>query len=123
MEDELDKLAQGIEAYGSLDYRQAFSLLLPLAEQGFAEAQCIMGDMYWLGQGTEKDMEKAMAWYHKAAQQGHANACNTLGCLYWGMVNPDEGRKWYRKAIDNGFDMYTQEWIDRFVTGDRKSDN
>ena len=110
-------LQPGIDAFGRNDYYSAYSMLLPMAEQGYAEAQCIIGDIYWLGLGRDKDFQEAMRWLHKAAEQGHANACNTLGCIYTTGgpdLDPDEetAKKWYRRAIENGFDMYTQEWID-----------
>ena len=47
-----------------------------------------------------------MKWYRKAADQGHHNAQNDIGELYyngWGVVrNYEEAMKWYQKAADQG---------------------
>jgi TPR repeat protein len=110
-------LQEGIEAFQREEYDRAFDLLLPIAQQGNAEAQCIVGDMYWLGWGTGKDFQEAMRYFLKSAQQGHPNACNTLGCLYTtggpGLEpSPEKANLWYRKAVENGFDMYDKEWVE-----------
>lgn len=39
--------------------------------------------MYALGQGVPRDDGKAVAWYRKAAEQGHARAQNDLGSMYY----------------------------------------
>ncbi|WP_049832244.1 tetratricopeptide repeat protein [Aeromonas media] len=44
------------------------------AEQGLAEAQYALGDMFLIGCGVLRDYQQARAWYRKAAEQGHANA-------------------------------------------------
>ena len=76
------------------------------AEQGNAEAQNLLGEMYFLGRGVGQDYQEAAKWYRKAAEQGDANAQNLLGELY----SYDEGvkqdyqeaAKWYRKAAEQG---------------------
>jgi len=52
------------------------------AQKGDAEAQYKLAGMYRLGQGVEKDMEKALRWIEKSALQGHAQAQLSLGRLY-----------------------------------------
>ena len=51
---------------------------------------------YELGQGTEKDIHKAMEWYEKFLEDGMNTAgCNRLGCILYegtGGVEPDYGR-------------------------------
>jgi TPR repeat protein len=57
---------------------------------------------YWI----EMDYAEAVKWYHKAAEQGHANAQFSLGvCFMNGQgvaKDPVEAMKWYRKAIEHG---------------------
>jgi TPR repeat protein len=48
-----------------------FRFQYKLAEQGNAEAQYKVGEMYELGRGVEKNREKAREWYTMAAKQGH----------------------------------------------------
>jgi len=43
-----------------------------LAERGDAEAQDILGNMYYNGQGVPQDYKEAARWYRKAAEQGDA---------------------------------------------------
>ena len=54
--------------------------LLP-TEQGNAEAQLKLGDCYYYGYGAPIDMEKAVDWYIKAAEQGNIRAQKFLE--YW----------------------------------------
>jgi TPR repeat protein len=56
------------------DYATELKLLRPLAEQGNALAQVMLGRMYASGQGVPKDYAEAVRWYRKAAEQGNALA-------------------------------------------------
>ena len=49
-----------------------------VAERGDASAQFCLGHMYETGLGVEKDDVKAVEWYRKAAEQGHAKAQDKL---------------------------------------------
>ncbi len=64
----------GEEAYDRGDYATALKEWRPLAEQGDAEAQFIMGGMYNLGQGVPQDDVQAHMWLSLAAAQGIENA-------------------------------------------------
>lgn len=80
--------------------------VLPLAEQGSAKAQYLLGQMYTEGRGAPKDDAEAVKWLQKAAEQGLAQAQNDLGVKYeWGIgVSRDYAiaLKWYRSAADQG---------------------
>ncbi|EOX4856310.1 tetratricopeptide repeat protein, partial [Haemophilus influenzae] len=65
---------QGSEATTRGDYQTTFKFLLPLAEQGNAEAQLMLGVMYARGIGVKQDDFEAVKWYRQAAEQGYANA-------------------------------------------------
>ena len=47
-----------------------------------AEAQFILGGMYVTGVGVPQDAAEAVAWYRRAAEQGHARAQYNLGGMY-----------------------------------------
>lgn len=85
---------------------QARERLQKLAEQGIAEAQNWLGEIYYYGYGVDKDYEQAVAWYRKAAEQGEASAQNNLGVMYKkgnGVDKDDEQAvKWFRKAAEQG---------------------
>jgi len=52
------------------------------AEQGYADAQSDLGEMYDEGRGVPKDYKEAARWYRKAAEQGNADAQSDLGVMY-----------------------------------------
>ena len=64
------------------DYKKAVEWYQKAAAQGEAEAQCMLGLCYEVGQGVTKDYKKAVEWYQKAAAQGDANAQWILGWCY-----------------------------------------
>ena len=45
--------------------------LLEAGETGSVEAQNQLGDAYFSGNGTAKNLQQAFYWYEKAAEQGH----------------------------------------------------
>jgi TPR repeat protein len=65
---------EGKAAYEHRDYKAAMNLLRPLADQGNAEAQFKVGEMYRNGQGVAKDQTEAYFWYGLAAKGGNGNA-------------------------------------------------
>jgi len=88
------------------DYVNALRLLNPLAEQGLAPAQNILGVMYATGTGVPKDDSEAVYWLRKAADQGIANAQMLLGTMYLSgrgvPENAVEAAKWLREAAEQG---------------------
>ena len=98
---------QGSEATTRGDYQTTFKFLLPLAEQGYAEAKFNLGHMYSKGRGVKQDDFEAVNWYRKAAEQGDADAQAILGFLYLlgergVQVNKSLAKEWFGKACDNG---------------------
>jgi len=57
-----------------------------------------------MGEGVEKDWEKAAYWFTKAAEQGDATAQNNLGVCYENGMGVERDRKkavyWYTKAAE-----------------------
>ncbi|MGB6300323.1 MAG: tetratricopeptide repeat protein [Rivularia sp. (in: cyanobacteria)] len=104
----MSNLSAGLTAFEAKDYVKAFELLKPLAEQGNAEAQCIIGSIYDLGLGLESNALEAVKWYKKSASQGYGVASNNLGTIYYsgkeGIVrNRAKASEWYQKARQQGF--------------------
>lgn len=60
------------------DYEKAFSMLLPLAKGGYAEAARLVGLMKLSGKGTEKNPTDAKQWLSVAAQKGDQTARRML---------------------------------------------
>ena len=60
------------------NYEKAFSLFLPLAKSGNAEAARFVGLMKLTGKGTNKDINEARQWLSVAAQKGDKIATELL---------------------------------------------
>jgi len=69
-------------AYQQGRYLTALQLARPLAEQGDARAQSILGSMYAKGQGVPQDHGEAARWYRLAADQNDAQAQYELAYRY-----------------------------------------
>jgi hypothetical protein len=65
------------------DYATEYRLLRPLAEQGSAEAQTALGDMYAAGHGVPQDYVEAAKWFRRAADQGFTDAQDSLARMYF----------------------------------------
>jgi TPR repeat protein len=64
----------GMAKYNRGDYMPAIRLFRPLAEQGNARAQHLIGVMYHRGQGVARNSVRAFAWFSLAAAHGDREA-------------------------------------------------
>ena len=77
-----DDLQDGLYAVQRGDFKTAYKLWLPLAEQGNARAQANLGKMYAGGAGVPQDYKEAEKWIRLAAEQGYQLAQYNLGLMY-----------------------------------------
>ena len=77
-----DDYQDGWDAYERQDYKTAYKVWLPLAEQGDASAQVFLGLMHSKGLGVPQDYKEAVKWYRLSAEQGDAQAQYNLGVMY-----------------------------------------
>ena len=92
----------GMQEFRAQDYAAALPLLLNSAELGEAEAQCLLGNIYQLGLGdTEVDELRAIAWYHRAANQGYGVATRNLAGMVW-PVSREAAAALYQLAQQQG---------------------
>jgi len=77
-----DDLQDGRDAYERKDYKTAHKLLLPLAEQGDADAQFNLGLMYQKGQGVPQDNKEAVKWLRLSAEQRNERAQDNLVLMH-----------------------------------------
>lgn len=63
---------EGMDMYKNapFDKSEAIALIKKAAEQGDADAQFYMGEIYHEGKAVETDLDEAAKWYRKAAEQG-----------------------------------------------------
>ncbi len=94
------------DAYAKGRYPLALRLLQPLAEQGDARAQAVLGLIYYHGRGVKQDDTEAAKWFHLAADQDEPRAQFNLGVMHAeGQGVPQdyvEAIKWYRLAAEQG---------------------
>lgn len=69
---------KGANEFNQQQYQAAFTDLLPLANQGDAQAQYAVGYLYYNGLGVDKNFKLAVFWFNKAANQGNAKAQKAL---------------------------------------------
>src|SRR6266498_4077338 len=93
---QIDKL---IESHDQYKY---FNEIKKTAENGNENAQYNLALSYHNGEGTERNLEKAIYWYQKAAENGNTDAQYNLATIYY---NGEEAEKnlekafyWYQKA-------------------------
>ena len=60
------------------NYEEAVKWLSKGAEQGNAEAQCILGVCYYAGRGVLQDYDEAVKWFRLSAEQGDSLAKEAL---------------------------------------------
>ena len=89
------------------------------AEQGFAEAQSVLGLMYSLGLGVPQDSKEAAKWYNRSAEQGFAHGQFSLGVMYYfaeGVPKDDVlSYKWFNLSAAQGHEK-AAEFRDKVAT-------
>lgn len=81
-------------------FGEALEELRPAARSGNADAEELIGVMYAMGLGVERDDTRAFEWYLRASMKGHPGAQSGVGWYYEvgrGMEAPDLVRAymWY----------------------------
>ena len=61
---------KGVDVYKRGDYATALKEWTLLAEQGNADAQYLLGGVYFIGEGVPQDYKTAVKWTTRAAEQG-----------------------------------------------------
>src|SRR5436305_10334664 len=64
----------GMAAYNRGDYVPALRLFRPLAEQGNAQAQAVLGVMFRKGEGVPRNPSRAYMWFSVARKRGEVAA-------------------------------------------------
>ncbi|MDO6562714.1 tetratricopeptide repeat protein [Amphritea sp. 1_MG-2023] len=93
-------------AYKNKGYKVELKSVQPAAENGDANAQNRLGEMYEFGYGVTRDAAQAIQWYQLAADQGFVAAQHNLGRAYnFGTGIQQDfalAEKWYLKAAEQG---------------------
>ncbi|WP_422375687.1 tetratricopeptide repeat protein [Roseibium sp.] len=88
-------------------FEEAMKELWPAARSGNADAEELIGIMYAMGLGVERDDQRAFEWYLRSAMKGHPGAQSGVGWYYEigrGMPAPDLVRAymWYTLSAIGG---------------------
>ncbi len=96
----LADIEKGRDLMEAGDYAGAMAEFLPAARSGNADAEELIGVMYAMGLGVERDDVRAFEWYLRSSLKGHPGAQSGVGWYYEvgrGMPAPDLVRAymWY----------------------------
>lgn len=88
-------------------FAEAREALWPAARSGNADAEELIGVMYAMGLGVERDDVRAFEWYLRSAMKGHPGAQSGVGWYYEigrGLPAPDLVRAymWYALSAIGG---------------------
>jgi TPR repeat protein len=114
-----ERMRTAAGAYERKDFAVAVGIWRPLAAAGNAEAQTLLGAMYWSGEGVPRDHAEAAKWYLRAADKGYARAQNDIGFMYgFGEGTPlrddVQAYKWLSLAIRN-YTAKNQDRLDQAI--------
>ena len=111
------ELVEVADAISNKEYAKALSLLAPLVEKSVPGALGLLGVMYQLGEGVERDGTKAVEILKRAVELGDGVSAHNLGTIYsMGMpgISQDHelSRQFYRKAKAMGAQFAADEFYD-----------
>jgi TPR repeat protein len=102
----------GADRYNEGNCDSAFEYWTKAAELGDEIAHYRLGSMYRKGEGVEKDEEKAVYHWEKAAIGGHPFARHNLGCVEGTNGNAERAAKHFIIAANLGWDeSMKQLWL------------
>jgi hypothetical protein len=87
------------------NYNTAFSYWEDAAELGSEEAMMAIADCYFYGRGIEKDLEQAVHWYEKVADNDNTTAMYNIGVCYMqnsDICDYDKAIEWITLAAEHG---------------------
>lgn len=87
------------------DFSKALGYYTDAANNNSAEAQFIIGNLYYSGRGVQQSFTTAIEWYSKAALNGHIESQTKLGEMYYrGKGIPRDyvkAAEWFTMAAEN----------------------
>ena len=101
-----NRVGMGWVAYDENDYETAYTIWKPMADNGDADAQYAIGELYFWGSGVPQDFRRAGEWYYQSAKQGNSDAQYSLGVLYADgkgvKQNFESAFYWYQLSAEQG---------------------
>ena len=117
-------LDAGIAALRSSRYSEALAVFIPLANAGNNDAQRLIGEMNYSGQGMKRDLVASFKWNELAAEGGNSIAQYNLGYLYERGEGVGGSRAqaiaWYLKSALQGYHPAKHKLGDLYAEADRE---
>lgn len=85
-----DELADAMKAWDMQDYRQAHQIFTKLANNGNADAQRQLGEMYGFGEGVPEDLVQADYWIRRSIVLGNKDATISLETVKQRVIHKSE---------------------------------
>ncbi len=100
-----DLYFQGSSYFADHEYEKAFKCFIEGASYNHAKSQYGVGYCYHYGFAVEKELNKAIEWYTKAARNRHKIASWRLYLIYHDgeMADPRKAEEWLKQAADLGY--------------------
>ncbi len=91
-----------------------YEKFLPLAINGNAKIQNVLGYMYFYGEGVLQDYNQAHTWFHNAAEQDYLYAKKNLAIFHSGIIK-DIPKKYINLEETNKWLLLFEENTDKLV--------
>ena len=116
-------LDAGLKAYDKGDYAAAMKDWRPLADNGNARAQFLLGLLYYDGKSVPQDYAEALKWFEQSGDRGYVRAQRNLAEMYaTGQgVKRDyiQAYKWFNICAAAGNDVCSdhRDWVAKKLKG------
>ncbi len=127
------QLKKAIALYDKSEFVAAYEILLPMAEQGNAQAQFFLGKMYRYGLGKSANPRQAQKWFDQAikndvvnimkkeARRGDASSQSNLGVMYYEGLgvdrDPEAAANWNRQSAEQGYAIGQSNYAAQLLHG------
>jgi tetratricopeptide (TPR) repeat protein len=99
------------------DYETAFKYFTKATELGDVDAHFNLSNLFWTGEGVEKDKEKEVYHLEEAAIGGHPHARHNLGCEELENGRYERAKKHFIIAANLGYQDSLNELREGYATG------
>jgi hypothetical protein len=116
-----ERIARAANALKSGDYTTAAQIAVPLSEAGNADAQLLVGIMYFGGLGFPENQSKAYDMYTLAAAQSQPAAMHNLASMHYRgegvTINFAKARNLNRQAAELGLTIAQHDYAAMLLAG------
>lgn len=97
-------------------YAQSFEWFLKSAHEGNKFAQYSLANLYYYGNGVEKDLSQAFWWYRKSSEQGQPYASYAVAQMYskgeYVAENKETAQRYYKAALSGFLELESKDQAD-----------